>query len=91
MIAYAVDEDIARLLTIHPLKEGQKDNRESKAADGGEKSMESSIYFMTKRKISFTLLRKGRKKEVVELSPESMWNWIAQPAYRSKSLSLLLI
>jgi hypothetical protein len=27
MIAYTVEEDIARLLTIHPLKEGQKENR----------------------------------------------------------------
>jgi hypothetical protein len=27
MIAYKVDQDIAKLLTIHPLKEGQKENR----------------------------------------------------------------
>lgn len=27
MVAYEVEEDIARLLTIHPLKEGQKENR----------------------------------------------------------------
>jgi len=27
MIAYVVEGDVARLLTIHPLKEGQKENR----------------------------------------------------------------
>lgn len=27
MVAYEVEEDTAILLTIHPLKEGQKDNR----------------------------------------------------------------
>lgn len=27
MVAYEVEGDIARLLTIHPLKEGQKENR----------------------------------------------------------------
>jgi len=27
MIAYAMEEDFVKLLTIHPLKEGQKDNR----------------------------------------------------------------
>jgi hypothetical protein len=27
MVAYEVEEDIAKLLTIHPLKEGQKENR----------------------------------------------------------------
>ena len=27
MVAYVVDEDCATLLTIHPLKEGQKDSR----------------------------------------------------------------
>jgi hypothetical protein len=27
MVAYAVDEDSATLLTIHPLKDGQKDSR----------------------------------------------------------------
>jgi uncharacterized protein YaaW (UPF0174 family) len=27
MIAYIVDQDVAKLLTIHPLKEGQKENR----------------------------------------------------------------
>jgi hypothetical protein len=27
MVAYIIEEDIVRLLTIHPLKEGQKENR----------------------------------------------------------------
>jgi hypothetical protein len=27
MVAYIVDQDITKLLTIHPLKEGQKENR----------------------------------------------------------------
>jgi len=27
MVAYIVEKDIAKLLTIHPLKEGQKENR----------------------------------------------------------------
>ena len=27
MVAYIVDQDIAKLLTIHPLKEEQKENR----------------------------------------------------------------
>jgi len=27
MVAYAKEEDCAKLLTIHPLKEGQKENR----------------------------------------------------------------
>ena len=27
MIAYTMQEDLVKLLTIHPLKEGQKDNR----------------------------------------------------------------
>ena len=27
MVAYIVDQDTAKLLTIHPLKEGQKENR----------------------------------------------------------------
>jgi len=27
MVAYIVEEDCAKLLTIHPLKEGQKENR----------------------------------------------------------------
>jgi hypothetical protein len=27
MVAYIIEEDIVKLLTIHPLKEGQKENR----------------------------------------------------------------
>jgi len=27
MVAYVMEEDCTRLLTIHPLKEGQKENR----------------------------------------------------------------
>jgi len=27
MVAYIVDQDVANLLTIHPLKKGQKENR----------------------------------------------------------------
>ena len=27
MIAYVIEEDVVRLLTIHPLKKGQKENR----------------------------------------------------------------
>ena len=27
MVAYLIEEDYAKLLTIHPLKEGQKENR----------------------------------------------------------------
>ncbi len=27
MLAYIIEEDIVRLLTIHPLKQGQKENR----------------------------------------------------------------
>lgn len=27
MVAYIVDQEVAKLLTIHPLKEGQKENR----------------------------------------------------------------
>jgi len=27
MVAYVMEEDYANLLTIHPLKEGQKENR----------------------------------------------------------------
>jgi hypothetical protein len=27
MVAYVIEEDCAKLLTVHPLKEGQKENR----------------------------------------------------------------
>ena len=27
MVAYVVEQDMVKLLTIHPLKEGQKENR----------------------------------------------------------------
>ena len=67
MVAYLKEGENIKLLTIHPLKEGQK-KTELTQVDGGDVMKDFKVFYDEKEDILY-LAREGNEEEIVEISP----------------------